>query len=83
MGPLGPLLMYVVFGLPDSTEQWSRHSPFGPVESGGEASPGGKKSARGGGENRPHSTGNQPTQPINQPGRDDGSAANSVSDFLQ
>jgi hypothetical protein len=43
----------------------------------------GRNRRGGGGENRPHSTGNQPTQPINQPGCDDGSAANSVSDFLQ
>jgi hypothetical protein len=32
---MGPLLMYMVFGLPDSAEQWIYHSPFGPVESGG------------------------------------------------
>jgi hypothetical protein len=44
MDPLGPLLMYMVFGLPNSTEQWILRSPFGPVESGGEAGPGGGKS---------------------------------------
>jgi hypothetical protein len=48
MSPLDPLLMYMVFGLSDSTEQLIHHSPFGPVESGGEAGPGGRKSVRGG-----------------------------------
>jgi hypothetical protein len=45
MGPLGPLLMYMVFGLPDSAEQWIHCSPFRPIESGGKADPGGRKSA--------------------------------------
>jgi hypothetical protein len=40
--------MYMVFGLPDSVEQWSRRSPFGPVESGGKGGPGGKKSVTAG-----------------------------------
>jgi hypothetical protein len=44
MGPLGPLLMYMVFGLPNSTEEWILHSPFGLVERGGEAGLGGGKS---------------------------------------
>jgi hypothetical protein len=49
MGPLGPLLTYMVFGLPESAEQWSRRSPFHLVESRGEARLRGKKSAAGGG----------------------------------
>jgi hypothetical protein len=48
MGPLGPLLMYKVFGLPNSAEQWILRSPFGLVESGGVAGPGGGKSAAAG-----------------------------------
>jgi hypothetical protein len=48
MGPLCPLLMHMVFGLPDLVEQWIHHSPFGSVESGGEAGPGGRKSAAAG-----------------------------------
>jgi hypothetical protein len=32
MGSLDPLLMYMVFGLPNSIEQWIRRSSFGPVE---------------------------------------------------
>jgi hypothetical protein len=41
--------MYMVSGLSDSVKQWIHRSPFGPVESGGEAGPGGRKSAAGGG----------------------------------
>jgi hypothetical protein len=44
MSPLGPLLTYMVFGLPDSAEKWSRRFPFGLIESGGEAGPRGEKS---------------------------------------
>jgi hypothetical protein len=41
---MGPLIMYMLFGLPDSAEQWIHCSLFGPVESGGEAGPRGRKS---------------------------------------
>jgi hypothetical protein len=41
---MSPLLMYMVFGLPNSAEQWILRFPFGPVESVGEAGPGGGKS---------------------------------------
>jgi hypothetical protein len=44
MDALGPLLMYMVFGLPNLTEQWIRHSPFDPVERGVEGGPGGSES---------------------------------------
>jgi hypothetical protein len=40
MSPLAPLLMYMVFGLPNSAEQWIHRSPFGPVEGGAEGGPG-------------------------------------------
>jgi hypothetical protein len=43
MGPLGPLLMYMVFGLPNSATEWILRSPFAPVERGAEAGPGGPK----------------------------------------
>jgi hypothetical protein len=39
MGPLDPLLMYMIFGLPNSTEQWIHRFPFGPVERGAEGGP--------------------------------------------
>jgi hypothetical protein len=45
MGPLGPLLMYMVFGLPNSAEQCIRRSPFGPVERGAEGGLGESDSA--------------------------------------
>jgi hypothetical protein len=32
--------MYMVFGLPNSAEQWIHHSPFGLVERGAEGNPG-------------------------------------------
>jgi hypothetical protein len=48
MGPLGPLLMYMVFGLPNSATEWILHSPFAPVERGAEADPGGPKSSAAG-----------------------------------
>jgi hypothetical protein len=44
MDPLGPLLIYMIFGLPYSAEQRIHHSLFDPVESRGEAGPGWKKS---------------------------------------
>jgi hypothetical protein len=37
--------MYMIFGLPNSTEEWILRSPFGPVEREGEAGLGGPKSA--------------------------------------
>jgi hypothetical protein len=77
MGPLSPLLMYMVFGLSNSAEQWILRSPFGPVESGGEASPRGGKSEAGG-ENRPESNGNRSAQPINRAGHDGGSAGEEI-----
>jgi hypothetical protein len=40
MSPLGPLLMYMTFGLPNSAEHSIRRSPFGPVERGAEGGPG-------------------------------------------
>jgi hypothetical protein len=45
MCPLRSLLMYMVFGLPNSATEWILHSPFAPVKRGGEASPGGPKLA--------------------------------------
>jgi hypothetical protein len=48
MDLLGPLLMYMVFGLPNSTTECILHSPFAPVERGGEASLGDPKSAEAG-----------------------------------
>jgi hypothetical protein len=45
MGPLDPLLMYMVFSLPNSTTEWIFRSPFAPVERGVEAGPRGLKSA--------------------------------------
>jgi hypothetical protein len=45
MGSLGPLLMYMVFGLPNSAAEWILRSPFVSVERGAEAGPGGPKSA--------------------------------------
>jgi hypothetical protein len=48
MGPLGPLLMYMVFGLPNSATKCILRSPFAPVERGAEAGPGGPKSAAAG-----------------------------------
>jgi hypothetical protein len=47
MDPLGPLLTYILFRLPDSAEQRSQLSPFHPVESGGEA--GGRSNKLAGG----------------------------------
>jgi hypothetical protein len=44
MGPLDPLLMYIVFGLPNSVIECILCSPFARVERGGEAGPGGLKS---------------------------------------
>jgi hypothetical protein len=57
MDSLGPLLMYMLFGLPNSATEWILHSPFAPVERGAEAGPGGPKSAAGS-ENRSGSGGN-------------------------
>jgi hypothetical protein len=37
MGPLDPLLIYMVFGLPNSAEKLIHRSSFGPVERGAEA----------------------------------------------
>jgi hypothetical protein len=48
MGPLGPLLMYMVFGLPNSATEYILHSPFALVERGAEASSGGPKSVAAG-----------------------------------
>jgi hypothetical protein len=48
MGPLGPLLMYMVFGLPNSAAEWFLRFPFGPVERGAEAGPGWPKSVAAG-----------------------------------
>jgi hypothetical protein len=48
MGPLGPLLMYIVFSLPNSATGYILHSPFAPVERGAEAGPGGPKLAEAG-----------------------------------
>jgi hypothetical protein len=48
MGPLGPLLTYILFHLPNSAEQRSQLSPFHPVESGGEVSQRSNKSTVGG-----------------------------------
>jgi hypothetical protein len=48
MGQLGPLLMYMVFGLPNSTTEWILHSPFAPAERGAEVGPGGPKLAAAG-----------------------------------
>jgi hypothetical protein len=45
MGPLDPLLTYIVFGLLELAEQRTTLSPFHPVGSGGEAGLRGKKSA--------------------------------------
>jgi hypothetical protein len=78
MNPLASLLIYMVFGLSNLAEQWIHHSPFGPIESGGEASPRGRKSTAEGGENRLDSTCNRSTEPINRSGRDDGSAAEEI-----
>jgi hypothetical protein len=47
-GSTRPLLTYILFGLPDSSEQRSRLFPFRPVESGGEIGWRGKKSAMAG-----------------------------------
>jgi hypothetical protein len=71
---MGPLLTYILSGVPDSTEQWSQCFPFHPVESGGEA--GARRRGGGGVENRPHSA-------RNRLGQDSGSVVNSVSDFVQ
>jgi hypothetical protein len=48
MGPLDPLLMYMVFGLPNSVTKWILRSSFAPVERGAEAGSGGPKSAAAG-----------------------------------
>jgi hypothetical protein len=45
MSPLDPLLMYMVFGLSNSTTQCILHSPLAPDERGTETSLGGLKSA--------------------------------------
>jgi hypothetical protein len=63
MGPLGPLLMYMAFGLPNSTEQSIRRSPFGPVERGAEGGPGEGDSAATG----QKSVGNRPILSVNRP----------------
>jgi hypothetical protein len=63
MGPLGPLLMYMAFGLPNSAKQSIRRSPFGPVERGAEGGLGeGDSTATG-----RKSAGNRPILPINRP----------------
>jgi hypothetical protein len=48
MGPLVPLLMYMVFGLLNSATECIPRSPFSPVERGAEAGPGGLKSVEEG-----------------------------------
>jgi hypothetical protein len=63
MGPLGPLLMYMAFGIPNSAEQSIRRSPFGPVEREAEGGPGEGDSAATG----QKSAGNRPILPINRP----------------
>ncbi len=45
MSPFDPLLMYMVFGLPNSTTEWIFYSPFAPVERGAKAGLGGPKLA--------------------------------------
>jgi hypothetical protein len=42
---MGSLLMYMVFGLTNSTTKWILHFPFAPVERGAEVGSGGPKSA--------------------------------------
>jgi hypothetical protein len=63
MSPLGPLLMYMAFGLSNSVEQSIHHSPFGPVERGAEGGPGEGDSAATGRK----SVGNRPILSINRP----------------
>jgi hypothetical protein len=48
MGPLGPLLMYMIFGLPNSAAECILRSPFAPIERGAEVGPGGPKSVEAG-----------------------------------
>jgi hypothetical protein len=48
MGPLGPLLMYMIFDLTNSVTKWILRSSFAPVERGAEAGSGGPKSAAAG-----------------------------------
>jgi hypothetical protein len=74
MGPLGPLLMYMVFGLSNSAEQCIRRSPFGPVERGAEGGPGESDSAATGRK----SAGNRPILPINRSGAKTGRAADRI-----
>jgi hypothetical protein len=45
MSPLGPLLMYTTFNLPNSATEWILHFSFAPIERGVKAGPGGPKSA--------------------------------------
>jgi hypothetical protein len=44
MDPLGPLLMHMVFNLPNSATEWILRSPFASVERGAEVGSGGPKS---------------------------------------
>jgi hypothetical protein len=74
MGPLGPLLMYMVFGLPNSAEQCIRRSSFGLVERGAEGGPGESDSAAMGRK----SAGNRPILPINRPGAKMGREADRI-----
>jgi hypothetical protein len=74
MGPLGPLLMYMVFGLPNSTEQCIRRSQFGPVERGAEGGPEESDSAATGRK----SAGNRPILPINRSCAKTGRAADRI-----
>jgi hypothetical protein len=64
MGPLDPVQMYMVFGLPNSAEQWIRRFPFGSVERGAEGGSGESESSV----TLQKLVGNRARQPINRPG---------------
>jgi hypothetical protein len=66
--------MYMVFGLPNSTEQCIRRSQFGPVERGAEGGPKESDSAATGRK----SVGNRPILPINRSCAKTGRAADRI-----
>jgi hypothetical protein len=66
--------MYMVFGLPNSTEQCIHRSPFDPIERGAKDGPGESDSAATGRK----SAGNRPILPINRLGAKTGRAADRI-----